>query len=150
MQWIDKIVLLFFLLLLVSLCLGCSIFQSNKKTKMIETPPYYQQQSQLQQSKDNFHSNIDESKIFHRSNDEVVNVKVFRDTELEKLQRESVELDKMKDYDMQPQATNTTTKKSWFSSWFSPNDNEQKNNKTAHNTPYLMSEKAKKINANLQ
>jgi hypothetical protein len=133
------------------------MFQSNKKTKVIETPPYYQQH-QLQESKINSHSqshspsHIDESKIFHRNDDEVVNVKVFRDVELEKLQRESVELDKMKNYNTQPetQAQNNTTKKSWMSSWFSSNKNEQKQNNTTHNTHYLMSEKAKKINTNLQ
>ncbi|MDR1484342.1 MAG: hypothetical protein LBT09_05920 [Planctomycetaceae bacterium] len=148
----KKFVLFFVVLLFVPMLFGCSLFQSNKKTKMVEAPPYYQKQQQhqhqhqrqLRQPENG--SNIDESKIFHRANDEVVNVKIFRDAELEKLQRESVELDKMTN-NTKPQTT-TTAKKSWLASWFG--NDSQKDKKTTNNTPYLMSEKAKKINSNLQ
>ncbi|MDR2641619.1 MAG: hypothetical protein LBC74_02370 [Planctomycetaceae bacterium] len=149
----EKIVLFFILISLVLSFLGCSLFQSSKKTKMVEAPPYYQHQHQHQhQHKSQSQqisnvSEIDDSKIFHRANDEIVNVKVFRDTELEKLQRESVELDKMKSNTQSQTTTTTAVKKSWFSSWFG--NKEQKNKNSNNNTPYLMSEKAKIINSNL-
>lgn len=151
---IDKIVLFFVLFSFVSSFLGCSLWHSNKKTKMVEAPPYYQHQyhqhqPQFSQQKNSTNINIDESRIFHRSDNELVNVKIFRDVELEKLQRESVELDKIKNNNTQPQ-TKTATQKSWFASWFGTNNNEQKKKTTTNNTPYLMSDKAKKINANLQ
>ncbi|MDR2763291.1 MAG: hypothetical protein LBB88_11865 [Planctomycetaceae bacterium] len=164
-----KFTLLFATLLLTLQFLGCSFFQNNKKTKMVEPPPYYQQQHQQHQNQyqhqhqeqnqnsQRLRSNVnnlitDDSKVFHRSEEEIVNVKVFRDTELEKLQRESIELDKMKKNTESPSpssTTKTTTKKSWFSSWFGNNKNNENKNKNPENTPYMMSEKAKQINSNL-
>ncbi|MDR2172014.1 MAG: hypothetical protein LBP59_17860 [Planctomycetaceae bacterium] len=158
---VKKLVLFFFVVSSALFFAGCSFFQDNKKTKMVEPPPYYQQHRQTHaqhSTQQNQNLDVDNTKIFHRRDDEIVNVKVFRDTELEKLQRESVELDKMKDYTKKQntQTNNKTnpTKKSWFASLFgNKNNNQQKNknttNNTPYNTPYLMSDKAKEINSNL-
>jgi hypothetical protein len=148
MMRIERIILFFVVFLFVPFVFGCSFFQSNKKTKMVEPPSYYQHQMQSAQPKNTV--TIDESKIFHGTEDETVNVKIFRDTELEKLQRESVEMSKMKN-EIEPQTTaKTTTSKSWFPSLFSSNKNNNKQKNSTDNTPYLMSDKAKRINSNLQ
>lgn len=167
-----KFMFLFGVFSFVLFFLGCSLFQSNKKTKMVEPPPYYQQHGQHheqhhgqhydnkqhnyvndQQKFNSANSNtpaIDDSKVFHRNNNEIVNVKIFRDTELEKLQRESVALENMQTTNTQPKkADQKVAKQSWFASWFGRKD-ESKNKNSKSNTPYLMSEKAKEINSNLQ
>ncbi|MDR1142086.1 MAG: hypothetical protein LBL62_10360 [Planctomycetaceae bacterium] len=134
----------------VPFAFGCSFFQSNKKTKMVEPPSYYQHQHQSQSSQLKNTSTIDESKIFHGTDDETMNVKIFRDTELEKLQRESIEMSKVKN-EIEPQTTaQTTTSKSWFPSLFGGNKNNNKQKNSTDNTPYLMSDRARKINSNLQ
>jgi hypothetical protein len=148
-MWIKRFILFFVVFSFVLFVSGCSFFPSNKKTKMVEPPSYYQHQ--IQSSHPQNTSTIDESKIFHGTEDETANVKIFRDTELEKLQRESVEMSKMKN-EIEPQQTaaKTTTSKSWFPSLFSSNKNNNKQKNSTDNTPYLMSDKAKKINSNLQ
>jgi hypothetical protein len=149
MRRIRLLILFFVVFSFMPFLGGCSFFQSNKKTPIVETPSYYQHQHQTSQLKNN--SPIDESKIFHGTEGEAANVKIFRENELEKLQRESVEISKMKN-ETKPQTatTNDTTSKSWFPSLFSSNKNNNKQKIPNANTPYLMSDKAREINSNLQ
>jgi hypothetical protein len=152
----GEVVRFCFMLLLLVPFMGCEMFQSNKKPTLVETPPYYHSQN-YQPRTNTQHNNIDESKIFHQSDSDKMasDVRVFRERELEKLQRESIALDKVQDYNQnQNQDKNTspnkTEKKGWFATWFGGNSKNKESQNPAKDDPYLMSDKGRKISSNLK